>query len=114
MTSRIRDLETELATSTYKDLEPVGKHLTDICRRFPDKQRTSGIFFDLVNYESNAPQPREFLQALNQLSSAFDCWMKENWKSELMGDKLRKVAKEIAQMSEDFLACCLMDKQFVS
>jgi hypothetical protein len=94
--SRIRDLATELETSTDKDLEPVGNHLKDFCNRFTADQQT-------------LPQPLEFLQALSQLSSELD-WIKVNWKCR----QLNKIAIDIAEMSEDFAACCLMDKQFVS
>jgi hypothetical protein len=97
MASRIRDLANELETSPDKDLEPVGKHLTDFCRRSTDKNK----------------KPLSFLQSLQQLSSEFDR-IKENQKSRQMGDRLGQIAKEIAQMSEDFLACCLLDEQFVS
>ncbi len=118
MTSRIRDLATELKTWPDK-LELVGDHLTDFCSRFTDKQRTSAKGYSLaclIN-QSTDKQPLEFLQALKQLSSKFD-WIKKNWAMDdrlnNIGDRLRQIAKEIAQMSDDFLACCLMDKQFVS
>jgi hypothetical protein len=100
MTSRLKDLATELETSADKDVEPVSNHLTDFCSQFTANQKT-------------ASQDLKFLQALKQLSSEFDR-IKENQKSRQMGDRLGQIAKEIAQMLEDFWACCLMDKQFVS
>jgi hypothetical protein len=92
MISRIQKMTTELEAWTDRDFEPVSNHLKDFCNRFTTDQQTE-------------LQPLKFLQALKQLSSKFD-WMKENWKS-------RQITEEIAQMSSDFKACCLMDKQFV-
>ena len=98
MTSRLQYLATELETSADKYL-PTLLHLVKKC----------------LNNQST----QEFLQALSQLSSEFDR-IKENQKSRQMGDRsshissrLRQVAEEVAQMLEDFLACCLMDKEFV-
>jgi hypothetical protein len=92
MTSRLKDLATELETSA--DIySPILLHLVKKC----------------LNNQST----QEFLQALKQLSSEFDR-IKENQKSRQMGDRLRQIAKEISEMLEDFRACCLMDEQFVS
>jgi hypothetical protein len=99
MISRIRDLATDLATSTDKDLEPVGNHLKDFCNRFTTDQQT-------------LPQPLEFLQAFKQLSPELDR-IKENQKSRQMGDRLRQITEEQTDMSTVFEARCLMDKQFV-
>jgi hypothetical protein len=93
MISRIQKMTTELEAWTDRDFEQVSNHLTDFCNRFATDQHTG-------------PQSLESLQALTQLSSEF-AWMKENWKS-------RHIAEELAQMSDDFEACCLIDKQFVS
>jgi hypothetical protein len=96
-------MTTELDAWAEKDFEPVSNHLKVFCNRFTTDQQTE-------------LHPLKFLQALKQLSSKFD-WMKKNWamgdRLNNIGDRLRQIAKEIAQMSTDFEACCLMDKQFV-
>jgi hypothetical protein len=80
-------------------------------KSFPAKESFINFLWNLITAERKTPlQPLEFLQALNQLSSEFDGTMKKSWKSR----QFKKIAKEIAKMTDDFLACCQMDKEFVS
>jgi hypothetical protein len=81
-------------------------------KSFPDKESFIKFLWNLITAEQKTPlQPLEFLQALNQLSAEFYGTMKKSWKSRR---QLKKIDKEIAKMTDDFLACCQMDKEFVS
>jgi hypothetical protein len=78
----------------------------------PDKEAFINFLWNLITAEQKTLlQPLEFLQALNQLSAEFDGTMKKNWKSRR---QWKKIAKEIAKLTDDFSGYCQMDKEFVS